>query len=903
MKVLWIHGEGRYKRHLEVWQSWHKVLQEELGLWHPGAKVQAAAFPLTDWLDRAADADEPTRQEAVAHLAQGQAIRGMGDVLRGTQVVSAANEQLADCANLIMAWVRNPRLRLKLRDQLELSLREQASSRKSPLLVIAAGASSLVVYDCLVRNPGLARKCLLVTLGSPLGHPTVRNVYGGRIVPVDAVRWYHLHNPHDRSFATSLTLKAPQFIEVLTPFITGDGSLNHEVIAEGADRHGYLDHPAAREWLWPDVLRRTGVLSRNETPPSLGRTNSRFTAKSAKSSSSVFQPTHRALLIGIDRYQHSSIPELKGCVNDTYLMSSVLQECGMAPEQIRMLHNERATASSIRERLDWLLEGASPGDSRVLFFSGHGAQLESYSTGEVVDRQDECLVAHDFNFTRDSAIVDDDLWRLYSQLPYDADFVAIMDCCHAGGTHRGPQRVRGIEPPGDIRHRGMQWNAELSIWEERPLSPLLRATHGMAPKSRTMQPDDKARYFGKNGILRKIGRANVLRQTDDDAYDSLRTELGHNGPYLPILLQACQEAELAAEYDHGSVSHGAFTYCTAQALRELGLGGRGVTFQQLLKETRKRMQRLGFTQTPVLLGPRRKTGRAIPLPGRKSPSRTARKVSARKGWQADEKASADYAAALPIYPVANNLPAALPAPPRTPSTTTSQPPLAPPRMATRDVLNPGNDQRHARDSEHFPWRAVSYLEATFQSGETFRGSGFCVGQRLLLTAGHCLLGRGNRAVSINVFPGLQHGRTVAEATTSTVYRVHPRWETLQDPEFDYGLVMLPSSAPWIGTRVLSDVEITGLNCFVAGYPVDRSLNVWAAAGLVQAAGDTLLSHRIDSENGQSGGPIFHVTDELDAFVVGIHTQGTPTLNHGIRFTEGVLTQVLAWADELGMPIP
>lgn len=90
MKVLWIHCEGRNKRHLEVWQSWHQVLQEELGMWHPGAKVQASDFPLTDWLDAAANSDGPALQEAVAHLAQGQAIRGMGDVLRGTQVVSAA---------------------------------------------------------------------------------------------------------------------------------------------------------------------------------------------------------------------------------------------------------------------------------------------------------------------------------------------------------------------------------------------------------------------------------------------------------------------------------------------------------------------------------------------------------------------------------------------------------------------------------------------------------------------------------------------------------------------------------------------------------------------------------------------------------------------------------------------
>ena len=40
-------------------------------------------------------------------------------------------------------------------------------------------------------------------------------------------------------------------------------------------------------------------------------------------------------------------------------MSSVLQEIGFDPEDIRVVLDERATGAAIRERIDWLLEGTA----------------------------------------------------------------------------------------------------------------------------------------------------------------------------------------------------------------------------------------------------------------------------------------------------------------------------------------------------------------------------------------------------------------------------------------------------------------------------------------------------------------------------------------------------------------
>ena len=84
-------------------------------------------------------------------------------------------------------------------------------------------------------------------------------------------------------------------------------------------------------------------------------------------------------------------------------MSSLLQERGFDPEDIRVVLNDRATADAIRDRLNWLLEGAETGMERVLFYSGHGAQLPVYNAVGEIDHTDECLVPYDFAWTKDLA--------------------------------------------------------------------------------------------------------------------------------------------------------------------------------------------------------------------------------------------------------------------------------------------------------------------------------------------------------------------------------------------------------------------------------------------------------------------------------------------------------------------
>jgi hypothetical protein len=256
------------------------------------------------------------------------------------------------------------------------------------------------------------------------------------------------------------------------------------------------------------------------------------------------------------------------------------------------------------ERLHWLLDDVRAGDERVLFYSGHGAQIPAYGAKEEIDHFDECLVPYDFDWSPQRAITDNQFLALYSQLPYESHFAAIFDCCHAGGmTRDGGPRARGINPPDDIRHRALRWNIELGMWQDRDLESSNRSL---------ARSNDGNQFLGTNGATHRLGRGAALRGLPNNRYDRERKELRHRGAYLPIIVEACQEQELSYEYRDGANSYGAFTFSLAKVLRETRSKGSNPNFRTLSKLTAARLKALGYKQTPCLVGPGPLLGKPIP---------------------------------------------------------------------------------------------------------------------------------------------------------------------------------------------------------------------------------------------------------------------------------------------------
>ncbi|MBL8521792.1 MAG: caspase family protein, partial [Betaproteobacteria bacterium] len=209
---------------------------------------------------------------------------------------------------------------------------------------------------------------------------------------------------------------------------------------------------------------------------------------------------------------------------------------------------------------------------------------------------------------------------LYGQLPYDAQFTVVLDCCHAGGMARaGGARVRGLTPPDDIRHRMIHWDRETQMW--LPRQRLLDI--GAARTQRWIaRQADRVPLLGEHGYTNRLGRATSL-WSDKRAYAARKKAYQHLGPYTPMLLEACRENEFAYEYSHGAIPYGAFTYSLCETIRRAaqqnrdraraGQSTQPLTFAALGEEVAKRIRSVvAEPQTPQLIGPRYWKDKPVP---------------------------------------------------------------------------------------------------------------------------------------------------------------------------------------------------------------------------------------------------------------------------------------------------
>lgn len=607
LRVMCLHGLNRQEATEAQWRPrWEAAVREALG---PDGPEVVFDFPRYDDLFADEEISVVDTWKALREMLGSGILHGL--LGRGESRGSFdLPESLRWTAGMVVLWAQSDAVRRGTRKVLA-----GAIEAFRPDLLVAHSLGSLIAYDTLstpaASGGASLGEGLLLTVGSQVGNPFVRNEFGGYLTMPTAARWVNVHNPRDPVFTTRIRLVAPGFTERV------------EAFGEGGDRHdavGYLSTAAAAEEVFTPLAAATG----KGAVPLAAATRSLARAAVPGPAATARAPDRRALLVGINEYPRPE-DRLSGCVNDAFLVSSVLQESGFAAEHIRLLLDGRATADAIRERLDWLLDDPRPGDIRFFFYSGHGAQVPTYGPEEVVDRMDEVLVAHGFDWSAPAAtgIVDDDLVRRYAQLPYDLHFVMMLDCCHAGGVGRAAGgRVRGVTPPDDIRHRALRWDPRRATWVSRDLPDL---NPGATDRSK-----GNGRFFaapaGSDGLgLRRLGRGTDLRRLSDAAYREVTADRGHRGPYLPMILEACSEGELSFEYEHGSHSYGAFSYTLARVLRQHRAAGTTPTFTSLVAEVAAELPRLGYAQTPALTGPTALKASPVPWPAAQAPRARARR--------------------------------------------------------------------------------------------------------------------------------------------------------------------------------------------------------------------------------------------------------------------------------------
>lgn len=611
MKYMYVHGVGFHEKpgDLAKWvPAWSGAIQQagrEIGIdlpIHDPLGADGCPSPQDDpgvlyYEDIVASHPNPSGAaylKAVAQLlASGISTTVSGWFGRDRELAMRGGE-LPWKARQVAAWVLNDELRRDLRTRVVAEIEQ-----KQPEVIIAHSYGGLILYDaCLFAKRDLLDGIWLVTIGTQIGNPLLRRELGGRQEGLRCKHWFNLFNPEDPVFVSNMDhIRADNYTNIVT---------RH---AHGHDGTGYLGFRKTAEEVW--------------RPLSLG---DRWVTENRRSRK-LFQrvvPTsgRRALLVGIDRYADPRVPDLAGCVNDTYLLSAALQESGFKPHEIRLLHNERATRDGLLDQLDWLLEGVEGGEERVFAFSGHGDQCPAMDLNGEPDQLDEILVTHDYDFEADSGIRDNDLFAWYANLPYEARLMMILDCCHSGGAYRdGGPLVRSVSVPSDIAHQSLRWREKTQMWEQRGLEAInedLLPSSGRSKQAKQRDQQLRSLWYGNSGATRRIGRASQLRDLAHERYDAMLRDLNRTaqaaktngepispafGPFLPLIYMACGENQKACEYLHGSVSYGAFTYSLVQALRDQRVAGRKPSYESLVKLSTRKLIDIGYEQRPSVLGP------------------------------------------------------------------------------------------------------------------------------------------------------------------------------------------------------------------------------------------------------------------------------------------------------------
>lgn len=598
MKIVAIHGIGNHEA-VPGWENvWPALIKPHLG--EEAENVEVISFAYDD-LFAEAELDEGVVLKSLVELSSSGVSNAVLDFFGWKRSRGSWSPKIRWTAGMVAQWAALPELRAKLRQKLQAEIEESDAK-----VIIGHSLGSLIAYDLFSNQDtrSMLEKRLLVTLGSQIGNPAVRKAFANRITTL-AGPWINLYNRYDRVFVTPIRPSGNgSYLQLETDF-DAPGPMDH-------DADGYLAHDASREVLWPTIRQLAGRRSRVSPVTALNTVAMRgiVPVEEVKfpgviipqigSSQKERPPRRRAALVAIDQYLDPK-HNLAGCVNDAFELSAVLQESGFEPENIRALFDQNATAAGILDRLDWLLDDARPGDTLIFSFSGHGARVTPRGVDGSPQPHVECLVPADVQWTPETLVADHQLLQLYADLPYDVNLIFFLDCCHAGGVWReGASKVRGLNPPDDLRHESLRWDKAEQMWVQREADAL-------DPSNEKFIEDLawKAATVGLEGNVVKLGRAYGDRASREE-FNQLRETKGHQGPFTPVVFQACRDDQLASEYRHGNTSYGVFTYALTRALRKRMSTGRKDNLRLLMEEVKEQLKRLNYSQNPEIYGPTQK---------------------------------------------------------------------------------------------------------------------------------------------------------------------------------------------------------------------------------------------------------------------------------------------------------
>ena len=222
-----------------------------------------------------------------------------------------------------------------------------------------------------------------------------------------------------------------------------------------------------------------------------------------------------------------------------------------------------------------------------------------------------------------------------------------------------------------------------------------------------------------------------------------------------------------------------------------------------------------------------------------------------------------------------------------------------------EVVIGKDDRIRIHSTTTYPWRTICSLLITARDNSRWIGTGWLVGNRTVITAGHVVYihSRGGWAKSVEVIPGRNATSRPYGSCIATSLRSVTGWTKKRKRSHDYGAIILPKNCSYgkqlgyFGYGNYSKGTLQDLTVNLSGYPGDKpSGTQWWHARRVKSVTSRTLIYNIDTAGGQSGSPVWRVRDGK-RYAVGIHTNGSSSGNSATRITKPVFNNIKKWKAE------
>ena len=213
----------------------------------------------------------------------------------------------------------------------------------------------------------------------------------------------------------------------------------------------------------------------------------------------------------------------------------------------------------------------------------------------------------------------------------------------------------------------------------------------------------------------------------------------------------------------------------------------------------------------------------------------------------------------------------------------------------------GRDDRvQVTNTTSIPWRWICKLIITFPNGARGGCTGWFIGPKAVMTAGHCVYSSGNGgwASQIEVIPGMRGATRPYGSMVGTSFRSVLGWTRDSNPNYDYGCIILPNSSlgdrlGYFGFAALTNASLQNLLVNNSGYPGDKPFGTqWFNAGRISNVTSLKIYYLLDTYGGQSGSPTWRYQNG-QRHAVGIHAYGGCP-NSSTRITTEVFNNMMSW---------